>query len=64
MELELKLKLQILIENIEKLRNLLYSLASNKRLTDQSVVDCSQQLDKLLIEYEKCRKKLTSGDAA
>lgn len=58
-------KLQILLENIEKLRNLLYNLlTSNKSLTDKSVVDCSQQLDRLLVEYEKYRKNTTSGDAA
>lgn len=58
-------KLQILLENIEKLRNLLYNLlTSNKRLTDKSVVDCSQQLDKLLVEYEKYRNNTPSGDAA
>jgi hypothetical protein len=57
-------KLQILIENIEKLRHLLYNLTSNEHLTDKKVVDCSQQLDKLLVEYEKYRKNISSGDAA
>lgn len=58
-------KLQILIDNIEKLRNLLYNLlTSNKRLTDEKVVDCSQKLDRLLIEYEKYRNNMPPGDAA
>lgn len=58
-------KLQILIDNIEKLRNLLYNLlTSNKRLTDENIVDCSQQLDKLLVEYEKYRNNTSPGDAA
>ncbi|GLC32148.1 aspartyl-phosphate phosphatase Spo0E family protein [Clostridium omnivorum] len=58
-------KLQILIDNIEKLRNLLYNLlTSNNRLTDEKVVDCSQQLDRLLVEYEKYRNNTSPRDAA
>lgn len=58
-------KLQILKDNIEKLRNLLYNLLkSNKRLTDENVVVCSQQLDRLLVEYEKYRNSTPPGDAA
>lgn len=60
----MEIKLQILIENIEKLRHLLNNLTSHEHLTDKNVVDCSQQLDKLLVEYEKCRRNLSSGDAA
>lgn len=58
-------KLQNLIDNIEKLRNLLYNLlTSNNRLTDENVVDCSQQLDRLLVEYEKYRNNTSPRDAA
>lgn len=58
-------KLQILIDNIEKLRNLLYNLlTSNNGLTDENVVDCSQQLDRLLVEYEKYRNNTSPRDAA
>lgn len=61
----MELNLQILIERIEKLRILLYNLInSNKQLTDKSVIDCSQQLDKLLSEYENCKKSIKPKDAA
>lgn len=61
----MELKLQMLTEKIEKLRKMLHmKIINNKELTDKSVVDCSQQLDKLLIEYESCKKNISSGDAA
>jgi hypothetical protein len=40
-------------KEIEILRERLYYLLSIKRFTDTSVVTCSQELDKLLVEYEK-----------
>jgi hypothetical protein len=39
--------------DIENLRNKLYRLLDNKELTDTKVVVCSQELDKVLVEYEK-----------
>ncbi|MCM8710343.1 aspartyl-phosphate phosphatase Spo0E family protein [Clostridium sp. SYSU_GA19001] len=61
----MEVNLQILTEKIEKLRILLYNLInSNKQLTDKSVVDCSQQLDKLLSEYENYKKNVNPKDAA
>jgi hypothetical protein len=61
----MELKILILVEKIEKLRISLYNLiGSNNQLTDKTVVDCSQELDKLLSEYERCKKNITSGDAA
>jgi hypothetical protein len=42
----------ILKKNIEKLREKLYFLLSVKEPTDTSVVKCSQELDKLIVEYE------------
>lgn len=39
--------------NIESLREKLCLLLENKELTDIEVVICSQELDKLLVEYEK-----------
>ena len=55
----------VLVEKIEGLRVSLYNLiGSNKQLTDKSVVDCSQELDKLLSEYERYKDNITSGDAA
>jgi hypothetical protein len=61
----MELKILVLVEKIEKLRISLYNLiGSNSQLTDKTVVDCSQELDKLLSEYEKCKNNITSGDAA
>ena len=42
-----------LINDIENLRNNLYLLLEDKKLTDIKVVICSQELDKLLLQYEK-----------
>lgn len=42
-----------LINDIEKLRNQLYILLDYKELTDIKVVICSQELDKLLVQYEE-----------
>ena len=39
--------------NIESLRDKLGLLLEDKELTDIEVVICSEELDKLLIEYEK-----------
>lgn len=59
----MELNLKLLSLKIEDVRSLLYSLVSNKQLTDKSVVACSQELDKLLVEYERCSKKSYSGVA-
>lgn len=42
-----------LINSIEDLREKLCSLIVNKELIDAEVVLCSQELDKLLLEYER-----------
>ena len=42
-----------LINNIESLRDKLALLLENKELTDIEVVICSQELDKLIVQYEK-----------
>jgi hypothetical protein len=61
----MELNILVLIEKIEKLRISLYNLiGSNKHLTDKTVVDCSQELDKLLSEYERCKNDIKSDDAA
>ncbi|MDR3595365.1 aspartyl-phosphate phosphatase Spo0E family protein [Clostridium sp.] len=39
--------------NIESLRERLYLLLKNMELTDIRVVVCSQELDKLLVQYEE-----------
>lgn len=42
-----------LINKIESLREKLYFLLLNKELTNIEVIICSQELDKLLVQYEK-----------
>lgn len=55
----MEVKLKYLIRKIEKLRKQLNRLVvSNKKLTDKPVVECSQKLDKLLTQYESCRKNI------
>lgn len=39
--------------DIEELRNELYSLLGNENPTDQRVVECSKELDKLIVQYQK-----------
>lgn len=53
----MELKLKYLRKKIERLRKKLNKLVvSHRRLTDKPVVECSQQLDKLLTQYESCKK--------
>lgn len=42
-----------LTDKIERVREKLRQLILNKKLTDTQVVFCSQELDKLLSEYNK-----------
>ncbi|MCM0648472.1 aspartyl-phosphate phosphatase Spo0E family protein [Clostridium swellfunianum] len=61
----MELNMLLLREKIERLRNLLYNLiGSNKQLTDKTIVDCSQELDKLLTEYERHKNNISPQDAA
>lgn len=62
--MDLKKKLDNLCEKIEHLRSSLMLLISYHNLTDEPVIDCSQELDKLLTEYETFKKKYFSKDAA
>lgn len=62
--MELIKNLEILGEKIESLRARLMQLLSYHSLTDESVVHCSQKLDILLTEYEKCKKECSPKDAA
>lgn len=39
--------------NLENLRNKLISLILVKELTDDEVVSCSHELDKLIVEYQQ-----------
>lgn len=44
--------------SIEVLRKKLHSLIVDKKLTDDDVVICSQELDKLLLKYERNKFKV------
>lgn len=56
--------LEALKEKIEFIRESLLKLISYNELTDTSVVNCSQELDNLLTEYEMLKKKYHPNDAA
>jgi len=56
--------LEALKERIEFIREYLLKLISYKELTDNLVVNCSQELDILLTEYEKLKRKYPPNDAA
>jgi hypothetical protein len=61
----MELNIQMLTEKIEKIRDILHGLiGGSNKLTDTAVVDCSQQLDNLLTEYEICIKSVYPKDAA
>jgi plasmid maintenance system antidote protein VapI len=61
----MEIKISLLAEKIEKLRNILYNLInSNRQLTDKTIVDCSQELDILITEYESFKKQYHPNDAA
>ncbi|SFA92238.1 aspartyl-phosphate phosphatase Spo0E family protein [Clostridium frigidicarnis] len=50
-----------LIESrIEDLRNKLNSLTCNNRLTDDIVIQYSEELDELIVKYLTCTKKYTN----
>lgn len=46
----------ILNREINNLRERLYALITCNKLTDENVVECSQKLDKLILEYQKHKK--------
>lgn len=50
--------LELLISEIDELRNKLYQLILYRSLTDDKVVTYSQKLDKLLVKYHNARKLL------
>ncbi|WP_234121502.1 aspartyl-phosphate phosphatase Spo0E family protein [Clostridium hydrogenum] len=50
-----------LIKKIEYLRTLLYSLICNKDLTNPDVITCSQELDKLIVDYELLRLNIPTA---
>jgi len=60
----MEIKIRLLKERIEYIRDRLVNLINSRALTDIEVVDCSQQLDKLLTEYENTIKFYIPTDAA
>ena len=53
--------LELLIGEIDKLRNKLYQLILYRSLTDDKVVTYSQELDKLLVKYHNAQKLLAKA---
>lgn len=47
------MEVKILYTKISNLKECLYMLLSTYNLTDEPVVNCSQNLDKLIVEYQK-----------
>ena len=58
----MNLKLKIINKELESLRTLLHFLLNYKKPTDKIVVCCSQQLDEIIVKYQKV--KATSKKAA
>ena len=50
-----QIKLQIIRRQLESLRILLHFLLNFKKPTDKIVLSCSQQLDVVIVKYEKVK---------
>ena len=51
----INIKLQIIKRELESLRMILHFLLNFKKPTDKLVVSCSQQLDEVIVKYEKVK---------
>ncbi len=51
----MNIKLQIIKKELESLRLILHFLLSFKKPTDKIVVSCSQQLDEIIVKYQKVK---------
>ncbi|MCH3963880.1 MAG: aspartyl-phosphate phosphatase Spo0E family protein [Clostridium sp.] len=51
----MKNNLKNLEMEITKLKENLYTLIQNNALTDCNVIRCSEELDKLILEYQKLK---------
>lgn len=49
----IKLDKRTLDQEINSLKETLYILMAYNNLTDNNVVECSEKLDKLIVEYQK-----------
>jgi len=51
----MNIKLNIIKKELESLRMLLHFLLNFKKPTDKMVVSCSQQLDVVIVKYQKVK---------
>ncbi|GCD11827.1 MULTISPECIES: aspartyl-phosphate phosphatase Spo0E family protein [Clostridium] len=51
----MNIKLQLIKRELESLRLILHFLLNFKKPTDKIVVSCSQQLDEVIVKYEKVK---------
>jgi hypothetical protein len=51
----MNIKLQIITKELESLRTILHFLLNFKKPTDKMVVSCSQQLDEIIVKYQKVK---------
>lgn len=51
----MNIKLYIIKIQIESLRSILHLLLNFKKTTDNVVISCSQQLDKIIVKYYKIK---------
>jgi len=49
----MNIKLKIINKELELLRTILHFLLNFKKPTDKMVVSCSQQLDEIIVKYQK-----------
>ncbi|MCB2292482.1 aspartyl-phosphate phosphatase Spo0E family protein [Clostridium algoriphilum] len=51
----MNIKLRIINKELESLRAILHFLLNFKKPTDKMVVSCSQQLDEVIVKYQKVK---------
>lgn len=51
----MNIKLKIITKELESLRTILHFLLNFKKPTDKMVVSCSQQLDEIIVKYQKVK---------
>lgn len=51
----MNIKLHIIKKELESLRLILHFLLNFKKPTDKIVVSCSQQLDEVIVKYQKIK---------
>lgn len=51
----LNIKLKLVKIHLELLRHILYTLLNFYNITDKIVISCSQQLDKVIVDYQKVK---------